>query len=489
MGRSDDKQGGRGHGDHAGYYRTLGLEPGASAAQIKAAYRSLAMELHPDRNPGRDTKARFQALGHAYAVLSAEKKREQYDADSVVREAQNAASASMPGAPPLYAPICCSRCQAVSAQPRFRVFYTVYGWLWGADRKASQGVFCGRCEFRVGVLATATSLITGWWSLTGPSRTCHAVYANFRGGYFEHQNARLMGCQSMYFAHTGKIELALAVAAQAMDLVRSASASQSPGNSADNSANNNSADNLTGLAQSLSDLMDAYAGRSKRTFLKAYRSWSDRRVVAQGLITACFAVLVTSATGLMFSTNGDTDVIAHQAQDPLRSPPRQLAFQAPGFILPPSGVFHSANANPSGTNSSFTIEQSAHQGLANHGSASPVSSNTTLKVVNPVGSHKWLKLLRASDESEILGLFVRSGDTVEIAVPAGAYRAKVASGQTWQGETARFGPQTHYFVSSITMPFKADPDRSARIVVDLAPANLLTKNNDRLFNELDPASF
>ncbi|NBY16754.1 MAG: J domain-containing protein, partial [Betaproteobacteria bacterium] len=72
MGRSDDKQSGRSRGDHAGYYRTLGLEPGASAAQIKAAYRSLAMELHPDRNPGRDTKARFQALGHAYAILSAE---------------------------------------------------------------------------------------------------------------------------------------------------------------------------------------------------------------------------------------------------------------------------------------------------------------------------------------------------------------------------------------------------------------------------------
>jgi hypothetical protein len=484
MGKSDDKQGGHGHGDHAGYYRTLGLEPGASAAQIKAAYRLLAMELHPDRNPGRDTKARFQALGHAYAVLSAEKKREQYDADSVVREAQNAASASMPGAPPLYAPICCSRCQAVSAQPRYRVFYTVYGWLWGADRKASQGVFCGRCEFRVGVLATATSLITGWWSLTGPSRTFHAVYANFRGGYFEHQNARLMGCQSMYFAHTGKIELALAVAAQAMDLVRSAPASKSPGNSADNSA-----DNLTGLAQSLSDLMDAYAGRSKRTALKAYRSWSDRRTITQGLISACFAALVTSGMGLMFSTNGDIEVNTHQTQDPSRSPPRQLTFQAPGFILPPSGVFHSANANPSSTNSSFKIEQSANQASANHGSVSQASSNMTLKVVNPMGSHKWLKLLRARDESETLGIFLRSGDTVEIAVPPGAYRAKVASGQTWQGETARFGPQTQYFVSNIAMPFKADPDRSTRIVVDLAPANLVTKNGDSLFNELDPASF
>jgi hypothetical protein len=481
MGRSDDKQSGRGRGDHAGFYRTLGLEPGATAAQIKAAYRSLAMELHPDRNPGRDTKARFQALSHAYAILSAEKKREQYDADSVVREAQGAASESMSGAPPIYTPICCSRCQAVSAQPRYRVFYTVYGWLWGADRKASQGVFCGRCEFRVGVRATATSLITGWWSLTGPSRTCQAVYANFRGGDFEYQNARLMGCQSMYFAHTGKIELALAVAAQAMDLVRSA-----PADSAENSVRNspgnspgNSADNLTGLAQSLKDLMDAYAGRSKRTFLKTYRSWSDRRIAAQGLIAACFALFVASGLGLMFSTYGAADLNAHQTQDPTHSPPRALTFQAPGFILPPSGVFRPVDPNPSGANSSFAIEQSANQ----------ASLNIALKLVNPVGSHKWLKLLRASDESEILGLFIRSGDTVEVAVPPGAYRAKVASGQTWQGEEARFGPKTQYVTSSAPLQLGIDRERSKSIVVDLAPANVSTKPGDRLFNELDPASF
>jgi molecular chaperone DnaJ len=485
MGRSDDKQSGRSRGDHAGYYRTLGLEPGASAAQIKAAYRSLAMELHPDRNPGRDTKARFQALGHAYAILSAERKREQYDADSVVREAQGAASESMSGAPPLYAPIYCSRCQAVSAQPRYRVFYTVYGWLWGADRKASQGVFCGRCEFRVGVRATATSLITGWWSLTGPSRTCQAVYANFRGGDFEYQNARLMGCQSMYFAHTGKIELALAVAAQAMDLVRSAPANSPdnpvgnyPGNSAGDSAGD-SADNLSGLAQSLRDLMDAYAGRSKRTFLKTYRSWSNRRIAAQGLIAVCFALLVASGIGLMFSTSGAADLNAHQTQDPTHSPPRALTFKAPGFILPPSGVFRPVYPNPSGANSSFAIEQSANQ----------ASLNIALKLVNPVGSHKWFKLLRASDESEILSLFIRSGDTVEVAVPPGAYRAKVASGQTWQGEEARFGPKTQYATSSAPLQLGIDRERSKSIVVDLAPANVSVKPGDRLFNELDPASF
>jgi len=475
MGRSDDKRGGRGRGDHAGYYRTLGLKPGATAAQIKAAYRSLAMELHPDRNPGRDTKARFQALGHAYAVLSAEKKREQYDADSVVHEAQNFASEPVRGAAPLYAPICCSRCKAVSAQPRYRVFYTAYGWLWGADRKASQGVFCGRCEFRVGVRATATSLIAGWWSLAGPLRTCQAVYANYRGGHFEHQNARLMGYQSMYFAHTGKVELALAVAAQAMELIRLAPA--------------HTDDNLTGLAQSLRDLMDAYAGRSKRTLLQAYRSWSDRRLAAQGLITACFATLVATTVVQVLPTPDDAEVMVAHTQDSARPSPRSLTFQAPGFTLPPSGIYRSGNPNPVGANSALAIEQSANQGSANQGSASQAPSNVALKLVNPVGSHKWLKFLRASDESEILGLFVRSGDTIEVTVPPGEYRAKLASGQTWQGEAARFGPQTQYFVSNAAMQFKAHPDRFDPAVIELVPANVLNKNGARFFIEMDPASF
>lgn len=471
MGTNGDKQGGRGRGDHAGYYRTLGLEPGASAAQIKAAYRSLAMELHPDRNPGRDTKARFQALGHAYAVLSAEKKRQQYDADSVVREAQGAAADSMAGAAPLYAPVCCSRCKAISAQPRYKVFYSVYGWLWGANRKASQGVFCGHCEFWVGLRATATSLMTGWWSLTGPLQTCQAVYANFRGGYFEHQNARLMGYQSMYFAHTGKIDLALAVAAQATDLVRSAPA--------------NSPDNLMGLAQSLKDLTDAYAGRAHRASLKAYRIWSDRRIVAQALITAFFAASVVSGIGLVLPRH-DQNPLAENANSRTsdRSAPRPLTFQAPGFNLPPSGVFRAADANPSVANSSFLIEPSANQASTSQGPA-----NIALKLVNPAGSHKWLKLLRASDESEIVGLFIRSGDTVEVTVPVGAYRVKAATGQTWQGENARFGPKTQYFAWNALLQLGADHERSKTIIVDFSQPNGPSKPVDRLLNELDPSSF
>jgi curved DNA-binding protein len=62
------------------YYAVLGLKRGASEAEIKKAYRKLALEHHPDRHKG-DKKAedKFKEISEAYAVLSDKKKREQYD--------------------------------------------------------------------------------------------------------------------------------------------------------------------------------------------------------------------------------------------------------------------------------------------------------------------------------------------------------------------------------------------------------------------------
>ncbi len=62
------------------YYEILGLSKGASEDDIKKAYKKLAFKYHPDKNPG-DTKAeeRFKDISEAYAVLSDQKKRAQYD--------------------------------------------------------------------------------------------------------------------------------------------------------------------------------------------------------------------------------------------------------------------------------------------------------------------------------------------------------------------------------------------------------------------------
>ena len=87
----NNRRGGRNAGQHSNnntemsekkdYYETLELQKGASEADIKKAYRKLALKWHPDKNPDKKEEAErhFKEIAEAYAVLSDPKKRQQYD--------------------------------------------------------------------------------------------------------------------------------------------------------------------------------------------------------------------------------------------------------------------------------------------------------------------------------------------------------------------------------------------------------------------------
>jgi molecular chaperone DnaJ len=62
------------------YYEVLGVAKGASKDEIKKAYRRLAVQFHPDRNPGdKHAEEKFKEATEAYEVLADEKKRQAYD--------------------------------------------------------------------------------------------------------------------------------------------------------------------------------------------------------------------------------------------------------------------------------------------------------------------------------------------------------------------------------------------------------------------------
>ena len=62
------------------YYEILGVSKSASADEIKKAYRKVAMQFHPDRNPGdKAAEEKFKEAAEAYEILSDNDKKAKYD--------------------------------------------------------------------------------------------------------------------------------------------------------------------------------------------------------------------------------------------------------------------------------------------------------------------------------------------------------------------------------------------------------------------------
>jgi hypothetical protein len=249
---------------------------------------------------------------------------------------------------------------------------------------------------------------------------------------------------------------------------------------------------LAGLAGSLRDLMDAYAGKAGRQLLISHHTWGYRRAFAQGLVTVTFLALLVAALSqtMVWPDTADPSVESGQTPGSIKggrpqvanfpNPARlfkpstssgaeliqevgalqQQALNAPAYALPPSGIFRGVDTSlvPPGGSS---VSQSGTPSLAalNNHAGTNNQKSPPFRIVNPMGSHKWLKLIRVSDEAEVLSVFVRSGDTVVLTVPTGTYRAKVASGQIWFGESTRFGPQTQYFRVSTPLDFNVEGGR------------------------------
>ncbi|MEI6559350.1 MAG: J domain-containing protein [Rhodospirillaceae bacterium] len=208
--------------DHKGYYAALEVPVTASAEQIKLAFRQKALQVHPDRNQSEDAKAVFQHLNEAYRVLMDARARARYDA-SVPEGPAAGAPRGAGRAPPQLEPIACSRCGAVTVQPRYVVFWRAISHGWGTSRVPVQGVFCRRCADGRALRASLVTWLLGWWGLPlGPVWTILILKRNMLGGEQPPDvNANLLRHQARYFMSVGNPVLARAALDQGLRLVES----------------------------------------------------------------------------------------------------------------------------------------------------------------------------------------------------------------------------------------------------------------------------
>ncbi len=217
--------------DPMGYYARLGVPPTATAERIKLAFRQQAKDVHPDRNAGVGAKDAFQRLNEAYQVLNDPEARARYDAraleQSVVpppttRHAAGRGRAGSGAAEGVIVPIACSVCGAITAQPRYAIYWRVISFVVGTVRQPVQGIFCRACADRRGLAASAATWALGWWGVPwGPFWTIKALWCNLLGGDKPADvNASLLRQQALYFWATGKPVLARAALDQALRLVQ-----------------------------------------------------------------------------------------------------------------------------------------------------------------------------------------------------------------------------------------------------------------------------
>lgn len=212
--------------DPKGYYRALGVARTADIEAIKAAYRRKAMELHPDRNRGVNATAQFQKLNEAHNVLGDPRRRREYDEESSRPMAAPEPARPRPATPAAPAgergiePVPCIRCGAISAQPRFTIFYEVKSFLLFTRRSRVQGVFCRGCATRQCGRSTALTWLLGWWGVPwGPIFSIHALFKNLLGGTQPLiPNGWLNAKQAWALAQRHQIDLAHMVALEALRL-------------------------------------------------------------------------------------------------------------------------------------------------------------------------------------------------------------------------------------------------------------------------------
>jgi hypothetical protein len=203
-------------GDDKEYYADLGVSPSASADEIRSVYRALAKIYHPDVNRDRAAAEKFRRVTQAYEVLCDPEKRRIYDAGDRAPPDNRAQAGGSSSKQQTMAPIRCSVCSKITAQPRFLIFSQVTSIILVTTRTPKAGIFCSHCASKIAFRATAMSAAFGWWGIPwGPIHTVGAILKNALGGERrEALDEELWLHNAVAFSRMGNLGLARALASR-----------------------------------------------------------------------------------------------------------------------------------------------------------------------------------------------------------------------------------------------------------------------------------
>lgn len=420
--------------DPRGYYAALGVGQSATGDEIKRAFKTKAQQFHPDKNPAPEATRQFQFVNEAYQILGKPKSRADYDAQSYRPPEELSPSADRSPDP-----VVCSICRRTTAQPRYVIYRHVVSAVFVTWRSVQQGIFCSECGAKLAYRASLKTWLAGWWGIPwGPIYSVHAIFSNMLGGEQPpNSNFSILSWQATYFAYVGQLDLARAVARDALAFANKIPLSER--------SSDPKTDRVIGA---MSTLCGETNSGSRAPVLKDLWGFGSKAFKVQLGGTALFTILIV-AVALLANTSGSAGPkMAYKHVPPTEEvaavAPIVPAFNEPLAPLPVTGKIRALWK----TNSRTVL--------------------APLKVVTASGSlNYYVKIVDWETHAPKLVFFVRSGETAAVRVPIGVYELRFAAGEKWYGEEYLFGPETAYRKADERFEFRAEDEKVSGFTVEL----------------------
>jgi hypothetical protein len=467
--------------DFMTYYELFEISPDASAEEIKEKYKKLIFDIHPDRNSSASALEKVKLLNAAYEILKDPIKRTQYDISIKYQEHSDNVSSHADNKTQHQSEsidfIKCSKCNQITAQPRYIIFYYTLSFLILTQKKPDHGIFCRQCADRVGARCTLITWIMGWWGMPwGPIYSIESLFYNLRGGIRPRDvNIKILAYQVAAFIQHGKLELAIALAKDSLKSFK------------------------VGDEESSQYLKDVCSFDAVGNSIKLKSSWS--KITWLQSIQYLFLFLVISVLGWASTSGQDGDV---SDSVPYASTSSNQSHLNPDFkkdlnkieicelqdILKSRGIYKGGLDGISGKSTQASLESLAAQ---NNLSITGLNYQAYAKVVNfaqgihlerdeyprPVngqiieaksqkryspfkvtvpdaGKDYYIKLVNFKTQETAIGFYVRSGEVKELDAPFGNYKFKYAVGERWLNKNCLFGRNTELFISNDAFDFYRD---------------------------------